>query len=573
MMKQRIKTLILLLTITLIICGTATLFSRTVKPISYEFIISYGTDGGYFIRTETGIITGDYLGQYIAFNTFKQFVDVYIDDVLLLSSKENGYKTPHRARYGLEITPEFIGKELRIVFTANENRYNEIMGERLSFERLNSRLLLVDYGIVGICFVFFIAVMLLAVVSGKRNSGNANLITFAALNILFAAHIMTGTSTSFLHFYPFNLYYLCYLIFYVYTLPMICFFYLAFTGIYKKFAFVSIVINISYTIFSLILDVTHIMPFMQAENGYNIIMAIILISLSVIFALQTLSENRFSILARVHLVAWTVWTVSVVIRFLSDRSVNVNVEYHIMYALVLMSLTFYGIIIYAERIKEMQKREYAMNIKAESLIKNYEQGRVHIHEIGEFKHEMKNHLAAMQTFLKDNRFDEAKDYLAKYVGQVGEITEAAHHENYIINAIISDLLRRAKKIGADVKLNLQASPRNISEPNIYSLLMNIVDNAIEACANVPEEKDRYIILDLKRKGAYFNVICENSKAVDIIELEGEIKTSKTSDGHGYGLGIIKNIINSYDGLMDISYDVDKFIIIAAIKDKKASPSG
>jgi sensor histidine kinase regulating citrate/malate metabolism len=265
---------------------------------------------------------------------------------------------------------------------------------------------------------------------------------------------------------------------------------------------------------------------------------------------------------------WAVWTVTAAVRLLiSDIKVNVNIEYQFMYGFVLLLLTFYGIAQYARRMKDMQKHAFIMNTKVEGLMQNFELLKTHFAEIGLMKHEIKNHLAAMQAYLESGKYREAKDYLDKYAEQAVTITETVWHENHLINVLVHDLLRRAEAIGTKVTLNLRASPENISEPDLYSLLTNIKENALEACAKMPENRKRTINLSVTRREPYLVIICENSNP-GVIKEDGEIRTSKPENGHGFGLKIIERIVNANDGIMDIAHDGGTFILTAALKYKK-----
>jgi len=290
-------------------------------------------------------------------------------------------------------------------------------------------------------------------------------------------------------------------------------------------------------------------------------------------ALQPKSKNRFSIIARLHLILWTAWGVSTAIRLLIfDMTIQVNVEYRIMYSLTLISLTFFGIYNYAERINEFVEREQMMNIKTESHLKNFEQLSTHIYEVNSLKHDIKNHLTALYILINDNRFVEAQNYLDKYTDEVEDITEAVYHRNYLINAIIHDLYKRANGLNIKVILNLSASPNTISEPDLVSLLTNIIDNALEACAKIKDENKRVINLSITRRDPYLAIICENSNPGVLVSDpdqtgEAAIITSKNRKGHGYGLHTVKRITSVYDGIMDINYNEDLFTITVALKDE------
>jgi len=577
-MNRWVKLCVYLLTVTVIICGTVMLFLRGVIPDTNDWTITHETDGDRFIRIETGEITEDYLGQYIAINTLRQHLSVFLDDNLLLSSNDYGYTEPIGARYSIRVTPEFVGKEMRIVFSSYHPDENFLMREALSFQRINAGSEIIDYSIIAICIVFGIAAIILAFAIGIRNTGSGAIFLFAVLNFALALNVIGGdTIIGYEILSPRHLYIFDYSMFFVYMLPLLVFFYLALTGVWKKFSVVFIGATVLYAIISVVLNLTRILPFGLTDGLFNYVLSLSITVLTFMLAIQPKAVNRFAIIARIHLALWAVWGISAAVRFLIfAMNVLVNIEYRIMYSFAIILLTFFGIYSYAERIKVMQEREQVMNVKTNILMQNYEQINDHIHEVNSLKHDMRNHLTALNVFLKDDRYDEAKSYLDKYAIEVGEVTEAAYHSNYLINAMIHDLQRRSEVLRIKTTFSLKASPNSISDPDIVSLMTNIIENAVEACMKLPEERERYISLSITRREPYLAIVCENSnpggiitgsQGIDHDENDSDrLLTSKNIKGHGDGLRTIERIAASYGGMMEISYDDDQFTITVALKD-------
>jgi len=142
--------------------------------------------------------------------------------------------------------------------------------------------------------------------------------------------------------------------------------------------------------------------------------------------------------------------------------------------------------------------------------------------------------------------------------------------------MMHDLLRRSETLGIKTSLNLKTSPHNISEPDLVSLLTNIIENAVEACSKLPEERERFIELSMTRREPYMAIVCKNSNPGGIItaaQIDGgeeddndKIYSSKDIKGHGYGLQTIERIAASYGGMTEISYDDEVFTITVALKD-------
>jgi hypothetical protein len=571
-MKRWFRLCIYILTAILIVCGTVILFLRGVIPSPDNWRIIHETDGDYYIRIESGEITADHLGQYISIGTTRQHLNVYIDGEVILSSCNYGYsiEKPRAARYKIKITEELIGKEMQIVLSTPYPQENLLMKNSLSFERINEGFPILIYSVTAIFVFTGLAALIFAFIIGIRKEGSGNILLFALMKLLFAFNTIRGDAIGVYNiFEPRLLYFTSYISFFIYMLPMLVFIYITLTGKWKKCALGFIILTVSYAVAAVVLDLTRIIPLGLTNGGYNYVLALSVAVLTVMLALQPTAKTRFSIIARIHLVLWTAWGFSAAIRLLVfDMKVNVNIEYWLMYGFTLISLMFFGVFIHAGRINELQKREYIISMRAENLMKNYDQIILHLHEVNILKHGIKNHLTALHILLKDNRQDEAKAYLEKYTYEVDDIVQTAYHENYLINAVVHDMLCRAKESDIQVILDLKASPGNIAEPDLISLLTNIADNALEACAKLPQERKKFIHLTITRRNPYLTITCENSKSGEILKTNSEICSDKQERGHGYGLKTIEKIVNSYDGIMDITYDEDTFTISLAVKDER-----
>jgi sensor histidine kinase regulating citrate/malate metabolism len=146
------------------------------------------------------------------------------------------------------------------------------------------------------------------------------------------------------------------------------------------------------------------------------------------------------------------------------------------------------------------------------------------------------------------------------------ITEAVYGDEFKINNLVSDLLQKAGEYGITANVNLKAAPVRIANADLYSLLSNMLENAMEACAVMPKGRERFIHLTIIRREPYISICCKNSKSGEIVSEDGVIQTSKSENGHGYGLLTVGRIVDTYDGIMDVDYDENTFTITVALKD-------
>lgn len=106
----------------------------------------------------------------------------------------------------------------------------------------------------------------------------------------------------------------------------------------------------------------------------------------------------------------------------------------------------------------------------------------------------------------------------------------------------------------DISLSCIADGKQLnfmSEPDLYSLFGNILDNAIEAVANLEAEK-KAIGLSVKRVKGFVFVNAHNYYD-GTLTFNGEIPaTTKSGTFHGYGIKSIKMLTERYGGNMKIN---------------------
>ena len=132
--------------------------------------------------------------------------------------------------------------------------------------------------------------------------------------------------------------------------------------------------------------------------------------------------------------------------------------------------------------------------------------------------------------------------------------------NNLVDDIVNLELSRATAAGVDVDSRIAVPPElPFEEIDLASVLMNLLDNAIEACAGVPAGQ-RSIRLGILADQGSLIVSVSNPAATAPVQAEGgRLRTTKSNaDLHGYGTGIVRKIAEKYDGVADFSFDSGVF---------------
>lgn len=177
------------------------------------------------------------------------------------------------------------------------------------------------------------------------------------------------------------------------------------------------------------------------------------------------------------------------------------------------------------------------------------------------KHDMKNHLMVMASYLNNNEYDEAKAYMSEMLDKLNTMHSYIETGNSLMNHIINEKLAYAKENGIDVKAEIEnLSFAKMKSIDFSALLNNMLDNAIEA--SLHEEKPQLKVEILSKKG-YEVIAVKNRISVSVLDANPLLETTKEDKNtHGMGTVQIEKIVEQYDGMCDF-YEEDGFFCVTA----------
>jgi sensor histidine kinase regulating citrate/malate metabolism len=176
-----------------------------------------------------------------------------------------------------------------------------------------------------------------------------------------------------------------------------------------------------------------------------------------------------------------------------------------------------------------------------------QQQEIKIHKL---YHDIGNHLKTIQILVSNGENQQAKDYAEGLLKEYNNIHKNYYCNNNIINAVLSQKMKICgqSKIEHDIDVHIpdQLPIRDIDLMSVYA---NLLDNAIEGCRR-NLECNNYIKVKTSVIGNYFAVKIINSKS----KIEENSENSKyfptrkkNKSMHGYGMKILEEIVQRYDG--------------------------
>lgn len=207
-------------------------------------------------------------------------------------------------------------------------------------------------------------------------------------------------------------------------------------------------------------------------------------------------------------------------------------------------------------LKKIAETEKDLRIRQQ---RQYQLFRNSMDNINHKTHDLKRLLSAIQFehdgSRKEELFNELNQALTIYDSQMNTGNDA-------LDAILANAWLKCNNSKIQWTCMAEGSALSFLEPvDMFLLLGNALDNAIESASKVEEKEKRFIGVNIwSKEGASFIKIenyCENEPSF----IDGLPQTSKENKTeHGYGMKSIQDVVNAYHGEMNISTEKHIFTL-------------
>lgn len=165
-------------------------------------------------------------------------------------------------------------------------------------------------------------------------------------------------------------------------------------------------------------------------------------------------------------------------------------------------------------------------------------------------HDIKNHILILRSYSEQKRYKELEEYLQ----QLQVETQAAVPQIYTGQPAVDSMLHykigNAKGIPIKVETCIPEQLK-MDDFDITVILGNLLDNAIEACNKLEEEK-RSIQLSIKLVKNQLLIRMENPFEGKLKWYGSKLLTQKADEGnHGIGLENVKRVVEKYHGMLEM----------------------
>ena len=193
----------------------------------------------------------------------------------------------------------------------------------------------------------------------------------------------------------------------------------------------------------------------------------------------------------------------------------------------------------------------------QSMKKRYEQQQ-------RFSHDYKNQLNCIQGMIEGGQTKEASEYISGLTGNFRQNEMCVNTGHAVVNVMLNQKYQEASDKGLVMTMvSGNLSELTIGEEDIVTLLGNLLDNAIEACEKLSENKVIQFKMVLEEEQLVLSIRNPVKDAVQI--KDNRIVTSKQDKSqHGIGLLNVDSVIRKNNGTSVLKCEAGWFTFAAMI---------
>ena len=213
--------------------------------------------------------------------------------------------------------------------------------------------------------------------------------------------------------------------------------------------------------------------------------------------------------------------------------------------------TIVGICVKGRLVKQenlyVHQKEQMLHAYYQELMSSQQRNR-------ELLHDMKNHLLILREYQAQGNLQGIGTYLDELSEELKNGKTEVWTGNQVTDIVLNQKIGIAKEKNIQMDINTETVEQWIlSDRESCSLFGNLLDNAIEACEQL--EDNRWIKVNIHcQQTILFLEISNSIKEKPIIEQGHFLTHKKETERHGLGLESVKRIVERYDG--DIAYQID-----------------
>lgn len=191
--------------------------------------------------------------------------------------------------------------------------------------------------------------------------------------------------------------------------------------------------------------------------------------------------------------------------------------------------------------------EQFMEAQSQALSRQVEEVKEIYTTMRGWRHDYHNHMQKLKAHMAMGQWEEAAGYLDRLDEDLSQVKVKYQTGNVSLDAILNSKLSLAEK--EEVKVNCKVElyeALSISDIDLCVLIGNLIDNAVESCALLPQGAERFLRIYICVRRSQLYIAVTNATNEVIRRLDQQYVTQKRGN-HGHGLKRINTIVEKYQG--------------------------
>ena len=246
-----------------------------------------------------------------------------------------------------------------------------------------------------------------------------------------------------------------------------------------------------------------------------------------------------------------------------------DIELYKWNSLLLALCMMESVVSHVQRMTERETEIQALSVRESLTQEQLTTVQESAAALREMRHEVKNHYLILQYLHQAGETERLTSYLSELATEISSIPALVYAPHPTINAVLTIMLARAQKQGVTVERKIDV-PETLPFPDteLCSVLMNLLQNALDANAKAPKGARKWLRVDLHIQGVHLYIGVENARfaSIDYDEESGLCRTTKPDkSAHGYGLKAVRAIARKYQSELLLQFSNDSFSASIALQ--------
>lgn len=184
--------------------------------------------------------------------------------------------------------------------------------------------------------------------------------------------------------------------------------------------------------------------------------------------------------------------------------------------------------------------------------------------VRKFHHDINKHMDVLNEMADKVKAPEIEMHSEQLEEVYQGVKPVIYCSNPIVNAVLINRIHQCeeKQISFEIDM-MNFETKKIKEIDLVALLSNLLDNAIEECERVDHKlKKKIQIKGWKIKNNLFLQVSNTTEKEKIDQ--STFQTKKDPKAHGVGMKIIQEIIENYEGMVDVEITDGEIEILVQI---------